>query len=169
MRRGTRSFLVICGSDYLHLKYWILFWCKWCSSDRGPTPWQSYCWTKDMEFPPFLCVPEPTYQFNNQPASEAAMGYMRTPPCFWHGEAALMRSLCMLFEKHAPPLMMRLALSLSLPTQRNVAQRKRVSPGVNRRRKTPSLFVPMRKAFSFCNMLTTETQRNEHSSAAKWK
>lgn len=23
---------LICGSDYLHPKYWILFWCKWCSS-----------------------------------------------------------------------------------------------------------------------------------------
>lgn len=78
------SLSLICGWDYLHLKYWILFWCKWCSSGHGPTPWQSYCWTKKAEFPPFLCVPEPTYQFNNQPASEAAMGYMRTRSCFWH-------------------------------------------------------------------------------------
>lgn len=40
-----------------------------------------------------------------------------------------MRSSCMLFEKHAGPLIMRLSLPLS--SQRNVTQRKRVNLRMN--------------------------------------
>lgn len=133
-------------------------------------PWQSYCWTKKAKFPPFLCVPEPTYQFNIQPASETAMGYMRTRPCFWHGEV-LMRSSCMLLENHAAPLVM--TLSVSLHTQRNVTQRKRMSPQINRKKTRYRLFAPMRKApplaitcCVFKQRTTTVLLRNENKNVS---
>lgn len=167
-------FFPLCGWDLLHLKHWILFWCKWCSSKRGPTPWQSYCRTKKAEFPPFLCVPEPTYQFNIQPASETAMGYMRTRPCFWHGEV-LMRSLCMLFENHAAPLVMRLSLSLSLSlsTHKGMSHKGNAwvckSIGKTRYR----LFAPMRKALPsaitcclFTQRTTTVPLQNENKNVS---
>lgn len=104
----------------------------------------------------------------SSPASEAAMGYMRTQPRFWH-RGFLMRSLCMLFEKHAPPLMMSLPLSLSTPLYTKECHTKEMrechSIGNN------TLFL-LEKAFSSCyHTLDTETKKKkeEHTSIAKLK
>lgn len=75
-------------------------------------------------------------------------GYMRTRLSFWH-DWVLLRSLCMLFEEHAPPLIIRLPLPLPLSTQRNVTQRKRVEYASQRGKNTIGCVHQREKTSSF--------------------
>lgn len=80
-----------------------------------------------------------------------------------------MRSLCMLFENHAAPLVMRLALSLPLHTQRNVTQRKRMSLQINRKKTRYRLFAPMRNAPPLAITCCLFFKKDNNSSVAKRK
>lgn len=71
--------------------------------------------------------------------------------------------LCMLFEKHAPPLTMRLSLPLYLSPHKGMSHKgnARACESVGKKKTHYRLFASMRKALSFCNMLTNETKKKK--------